>query len=195
MAWDTKTKIKVGVAGVAVVLFSIAGIMRLTQRVPTEVTPEKSDTTQPESNITGDEAIPKPAFVPPSQPAELPQDTAQAQTKRFSMDFAARYGTFSTDAPNENLRQLVAIMTGDLKTTTQERLKTTPTYTQFLSVNTRALSAQIISETTVGATVAVKAQRVYRDAGGTRVTYETATLALRRSLTGWVVERAVWNIN
>lgn len=197
MEWDTKAKIRVGVIVLVVILFSVAGIVRLLNSSDSISSGERAVThpAQATEVVIGDakaEQVPTPE--PPPQPDSAVQDNASAQLKRFALDFASRFGTFSTDAPNENIKQLLPRMTGELETWARARLKEAPVFVQAQRVTTRALSSKIMSETAVGAQVTVQAQRVYRDAQGERVTYETAQLLVRKSNLGYLVERLQWKV-
>lgn len=197
MEWDSKTKIRVAVAAVVVLLFVVAGVIRLL-RTPNDATAsatsQSPEAPSAETTDTTENTAPMPT-EPPSQPQSAVQDSEQAQLKRFALDFAARFGTYSTDAPNENIQQLFSRMTGELRVWASARLKETPVFAQAQRVTTRALSAKIISQSAIGAQVAVQTQRVYRDAQGERVVYEVATVKIRKSNAGYLVEQLQWKVS
>ncbi|OGH63428.1 MAG: hypothetical protein A2848_02615 [Candidatus Magasanikbacteria bacterium RIFCSPHIGHO2_01_FULL_50_8] len=122
-----------------------------------------------------------------------PEDSKEAQLKRVSIDFAARFGTYSSDAQAENLKQLLPQLSGDLKQWAEKNIAAAVTVSadSFTAVTTVALSAKIISQSTSKAMVEVSTQRTYVNGTDARVVYETATLSLVKS-GSWQVESVTW---
>lgn len=133
----------------------------------------------------------EPTIAAPEQ--QPPEDSKDAQLKRFALDFAARFGTYSSDAQAENLKQLMPLMSGELQTWA-EKILASPASARaekFTSVTSAALSAQIISQTSAHAVVEVSTQRSYVEGSEQRLAYEIATLSLAKSGT-WKVESVGW---
>lgn len=185
---EVKRTLVLSIAALAVVAI-VFGLIFYFKSSKTEV-PEVVVTTE----VVGEEgvAVPDPAPAPKlERPQKLPEDSKEAQLKRFCLDFVARFGTYSTDGESMNLVQLMPLLSGDLKVWAQARLSPQSKTSAFSGVTTKALSAKVVSQTTRDASVVVSSQRTYVDETGTRVVYEEATLSLVNS-GGWQVNAVSW---
>jgi len=173
---EIKRTIVLVLAALAVVAL-VFGLIFYFKSSPKDVAPEVAVTTE----VVGEEAgiLPEPVPIEKlERQQKLPEDSKEAQLKRFCLDFVARFGTYSTDGESMNLVQLMPLLSGDLKVWAQGRLTPTTAAGAFSGVTTKALSAKILSQSTTDARVVVSTQRTYVDESGSRVVYEEATLSL-----------------
>ncbi len=125
-----------------------------------------------------------------------PKDSAELQMKRLSIDFASRFGSFSTDSRNQNLEQLLGSMSASLRTWAIAKISQNQKIADeaFQSVRTRGLSAKVIDQNSTHANVEVQAQREYTEGAATHIAYEIATVELTRANAGapWLVNSVSW---
>lgn len=141
-------------------------------------------------------AAPSPIQPAPVQPVPSPAGSADRAVQVAAMTFAERYGTFSTDAPYENIKRILTLVTPSLAVELQASMKsgTLPGAGGFYGVTTRALSAAITSATETVALVKVSTQQqenVSRQ-GASQLSYKVLTLTLDHSSGAWLVSGARW---
>lgn len=119
-------------------------------------------------------------------------DSPTAQLQRQVMEFVARFGTFSTDFPNENLRELLPQMGSDLKAWATARLNAQPTFVQYQGITTKALSVDVKQKNGNVSEMEVSTQRAVTDAAGTRLRYETAVVTVSGTAQNWTVDKIVF---
>lgn len=181
-----------GVVAIAIIALIVRAIITKTGQpaapVAQQPAGEAGAPTQPLATTT-----PKTIPEPIKSPGQPMPDTADGVLKRAALDFAARFGTYSTDVQNQNLKQLLPVMTGDLRTWAEKKVAEPPKfYIAYQGVTTRALAAKIISQTSKDAKVEVSTQRVYTSAAKITTEYETARLHLIVSGSNWLVDSAEW---
>lgn len=182
----TSQKIRTGAIIVAIILLVVAGVL-MWRKKSTQKTIETPVTEAPTTSSTQ---------AKPTQPipsGAIPSDSLEAVLKRTTMDFVARFGTYSTDAENSNLKQLTARMGPTLRTWAENRMVQPPATGAFSGVTTRAISAKIITKTESAVTIEVGTQRTWRDEKGvTKTTYEIATANEIKIGTDWLVDSVSW---
>lgn len=192
MEEQTKKMIMLVIAALAVVAL-VFGIIFYFRGSTTDEAPALQE--QAAVPVQQETSEPAPVVEEPIQPVvqqNPPSDSKDAQLKRFCIDFVARFGTYSTDAQSENLKQLLPSMSGTLKTWAQGIIASaTVGAEKFSGVTTKALSAKIISQSGGSAVVEVSTQRTFTEGNATRVTYETATVSLTNN-GSWYVESVKW---
>lgn len=124
--------------------------------------------------------------------ALLATDSPSAQLERQVMDFVARFGTFSTDFPNENLRELLPQMGADLKAWATARLNAKPTIVPYQGITTKAVSVTVKQKNGNNYEMEVSTQRTVTDVAGTRVRYEIAAVTVSGNAQNWLVDRVVF---
>lgn len=195
MDFDTTRKIRITIIAVAIILFVVAGIFAIKKFMSSESDQVQTETAQPaatEELTPSTDVVAAPAPAKPIPAGSVPKDSTDAQLKRTTMDFVARFGTYSTDAENANLKQLLSRMGPQLKAWAEARLVKTPQISAFQGVTTQAISGKIISQTGLNATLEVGVQRTYRDAAGTKTAYEIATVSTVKSGDDWLVNAVTW---
>ncbi len=144
---------------------------------------------------TNDTAGPTPIQPGPAKPATA-SPSADRALQVASMTFAERFGTFSSDAPYENLTYLSSLVTPSYAQSLTSQIKTAAAVAAggFYGVTTRALSAKITSASGTAATVTVATQRqeTFSRQGTPRLTYQSLDLTLDRSSGTWLVAGARW---
>lgn len=136
----------------------------------------------------------------PVQPAPAPAVPTTSRADRAlqvaAMTFAERYGTFSTDAPYENITRLTSLVTPSFAQELAARITSAVATGAggYYGVTTRALSAVI--ETASGASAGVKVstqrQESFNRQGAPRLTYQALNLTLDHSSGTWLVAGARW---
>lgn len=124
-----------------------------------------------------------------------PTDTNVALNS-LAMTFAERYGTYSTDAPFQNLKSLGYLLTPSFQKQVNDLIKkgnsTTPG--GFYAVTTHALSAEVKNKTENTAEVAVSTQRQesFSREEAPRLSYQAIQVKLEMVNGGWLIDGAVW---
>lgn len=201
MELEKRTKILIGVASVfvivAVVLIIVGARKNKTDAAPTDQSVDEKVVMNESLGEPTDAPIVEKA-VPTAQGTTkngkiLAQDTQEAQLRRIAMDFVARFGTYSSDGNSENLKQLLPAMTPSLRAWAQARIAEKPVApTQFQGVTTRALSAKVLSQAGIDASVQVSTQRQTTTGSETAVTYVKAMVSAVKSDGTWIVDSVSW---
>ena len=117
--------------------------------------------------------------------------SAQAVAKTF----AERYGSFSTEASFQNLRDVMPLMTVAFATETEQQIATMELGGNFYGVTTRVISLQIDQDDTTGtATASLQTQReeAFGTAQNITVKYQDIILGMILENDTWVVSSAEW---
>lgn len=117
--------------------------------------------------------------------------TLQAQAKMF----AERYGSFSTEADYQNLKDLLPIMTDAFAAQTSAFILTVPKATEYYGVTTRvvAVKTDALDEAAGTASMTLGTQR--QETKGTAaptVKYQNLVLTFKKVGTEWKASSAVW---
>lgn len=190
MEEQTKRTTLLVIAALLIVVIVFAGIFYVRSRGEKAVEPPADQAQQAE-------VVEQAELVEVAVPERLekqqkpPQDTKDAQLKRFCIDFVARFGTYSTDGASMNLVQLMPLMSGELKAWADGRLASQVVSEKFSGVTTKALSAKVESQSATAAVVEVSTQRSYIEGVDTRIAYEDATVTLTYA-SGWRVTSVTW---
>ena len=120
--------------------------------------------------------------------------SAEQQIKSLARLFAATYGSYSTDAQFQNLKELNYIYTPSFAAYINQYISQTPAPAGYYSVNTRALAAEVVAFTDVNATVTIQTQReeVFSLGGESQLSYQTLRLQFNKISGEWKVDNAVW---
>ncbi len=117
--------------------------------------------------------------------------TLQAQAKLF----AERYGSFSTEANYQNLKDLLPVMTATFAAQTETSIRTAPPSTEYYGVTTRVVSVKTdaLDEAagTASLTVSTQRQETKGNAAPT-VKYQNLALTFQKIGTEWKISSAVW---
>lgn len=124
-------------------------------------------------------------------PAEA---TADQQVKSLARLFATAYGSYSTDARFQNLKELNYLYTPSFAAYINQYISQTSAPAGYYSVNTRALSAAVvdIDESTANVTVQTQRSEVYSLNGEPQLTYATLRLQFNKISNEWKVNSATW---
>ncbi len=172
---------------IALVLSALA-IWWLTRSRPAVTTPTESGS---ETVVPGSEfgTIPTPVTEPASE-----QQIAQTNLKNSALRFVEIYGSYSTDASYANLKSLDSIITPGLKQNLPSSLAAATPAQGFYGVTTRALTAQVESETGEQAVIVVSTQReeLFSREGQPQLRYQDIRLTLLNQGGVWLVDNATW---
>ncbi|MFA6593691.1 MAG: hypothetical protein WCT16_00360 [Candidatus Buchananbacteria bacterium] len=132
--------------------------------------------------------------LPAAPPERLEQENDYPiGLKQLAMSFAERYGSYSTDEPQKNIKDLESLMTVTMYKTS---LAQTPVIgaAGFSGYSVKALSADLQSVKTDSAAVLVKTQVTQTSGDGItpNVYYRNLQLTFIKSGTEWLVNQAKW---
>lgn len=146
---------------------------------------------------------PQEQAVQPAQPPEPTLSERQEQESRASSAtlqaqaklFAERYGSFSTEANYQNLKDLMPVMTDAFAAQTAANIKNMPVATEYYGVTTRvvAVKTDALDEAAGTATLTLGTQR--QETKGTAaatVKYQNLVLMFKQVGTEWKISSAVW---
>lgn len=143
------------------------------------------------------------APVVPSVPNDISQATPDmiAQNNNYPLDlrqlamsFAERFGSYSTDEPQENLLELAPLMTAQLNNALAGKRQTEENGT-FIGFTTKALSTELVNLSSNQAQAIVKVQRIQTLADGRGepiVFYADLKLDFLKVGNDWLVDGANW---
>lgn len=150
------------------------------------------------SNTNQDNANQPPEFVPPSvnleyQPPEVPAQTnTEFNITNLAKNYAARFGSWSTDSDGYNLEELLPLSSSSM----QAYLKGIDTESgseDFSGVTTKSLSAKIQASSDSSATVMVGTQRIETRADlSTDTYYQDIEIKVIKVGDTWLVNAANW---
>lgn len=179
------------ILAVSITLVVISKKRQITDAVPTG----DQTTTQDFQNNGG-------VINPTIQPTVITQDlTIKPQTDEEKMYSAAiniakifteRYGSYSTENPGQNLKDLEVLSTPELWTVLQKRIDSMTQGGEFVGVTTRAFSATVITYENNQATVRTISTREENKNGTLRTYNQEAELMLLRKGEGWLVDDIKW---
>lgn len=180
-------KLIVIIVAIALVLSALA-IWWLTRPKPAVTTPGG---TEAEVSVPGSEFGQSP--IPTAEPASE-QQVAQTSLKNSALRFVEIYGSYSTDAAYVNLKSLDSVITPNLKQSIEASITANTPAQGFYGVTTRALSAQVESETSERAVVLVSTQReeLFSREGQPQLRYQDIRLVLLNQDNVWLVDSAAW---
>jgi len=136
------------------------------------------------------------------QPTEINQNiTIKPQTTEEKMRLASeniakifteRYGSYSTDNPGQNLKDLETMSTPDLWKVLKNKIETMTTSKEFTGVTTQAFSSSIIFYENDKAIVNIISAREENKNGVLRNFNQEAEVTLVRSGSNWLVDNIKW---
>ena len=132
---------------------------------------------------------PTPIPLPPT-----PQEVAQTSLKNTALRFAEIYGSYSTDAKFANLKAINGLISESMKQSVAADMAAGAPSQGFYGVTTRALLANIESETNETALVTVSTQRqeLFSGQGELQLRYQDLRLTFVRQGEAWLVNKAEW---
>jgi hypothetical protein len=139
----------------------------------------------------------QPVFEAPSasfefQPLAPTQTGAEFAVGELAKNFAERFGSWSTDNPGANLKELSPLSSATM-VSYLNNLQTTYETDEFFGVSTKSLSSAIVSFGPTQARVLVKTQRVEKKGDAPdNVFYQDIEIALIKSGETWLVNSASW---
>jgi hypothetical protein len=106
--------------------------------------------------------------------------------------FIERYGSYSTDNPGQNLKDLESLCTPDLWKVLENRIANMKSGAEFIGVITRAFSASLTSFENNKATVAIIAAREENQNGIIKNYNQEAEIFLLKINDSWLVDNVKW---
>ncbi|MFH0928427.1 MAG: hypothetical protein V1821_03060 [bacterium] len=122
-----------------------------------------------------------------------PVDALSRNLIRFSMQFAERYGSFSSESNFQNLRDLEPVMTPGLNSYVESYIATAEAPAEFYGVTTRAATSEIITQTDTAAYLEVLTQRTETKGTAAARTYnQTLQIWVVKQGENWKADKAEW---
>ncbi len=183
-----RTKIIIILIAVIILFLIIFGIIK---NLPSEQTP----ISQTGQNLPTTETGPLPTITVPTNLEPAPTEPQEENPKIIANIFTERYGSFSSQADFQNLRDLFGQMTNNMQQKTETLIKNTKLdSTTYSGITTIVTSSTIKEQNDSSATVEVKTQRVQSTAENlrARVYQQEATLKLVRQDLKWLVDDFSW---
>lgn len=131
----------------------------------------------------------------PATPAVIsPLPSDQQQIISLAKLFTARYGSYSTDARFQNLKELSYLYTPAMQSYIDQYLASAQGSAGYYSVATRPLAVAILSQSEASAVVAVNNQRqeVFSLGGESQLIYQKLRLQFKKIDGEWRVDAANW---
>jgi hypothetical protein len=131
--------------------------------------------------------------VTPPAPPLSPQQIAESNLKNTALRFAELFGSYSSDSNYANLQAINSLVTGNFRQKVNA-LKSNPPAEGFYGVTTRALIANVASQTEATANVIVSTQRqeLFSRQGEPVLRYQDLKLTMVREQGAWLIDGAVW---
>ena len=139
----------------------------------------------------------QPVFEAPSanfefQPLAPTQTSAEFAVSELAKNFAERFGSWSTDNPGANLKELIPLSSSAMANYLNN-LEVSYEAEEFFGISTKSLSAAIVSFEPTQARVLVKTQRIEKKGNDPdNVFYQDIEIALIKSGDVWLVNSASW---
>ncbi|MDD5749670.1 MAG: hypothetical protein PHO91_02695 [Patescibacteria group bacterium] len=171
---------------IAIAILVILGVLFLIWRL--------SDRSQPMAPVEEEQPI----FEAPSVPFEFDPSLPPAQTNtefavsELAKNFAERFGSWSSDNPGANLRELLPL-SSSVMVNYLNNLEINYQSEEFFGISTKSLSSSIASLGPSQARVLVKTQRIKKQgAQPEEVFYQDIEISLVNSGDSWLVSAANW---
>jgi len=133
-------------------------------------------------------------LTPQPQPKVVSEET---KIKNFSRSFSERFGSYSNQGDYGNLEDLMPLMSDQMQTWAenyiiQQRAKNLDT-SVYSGITTKALTAQILSQSEISAQVKVSTQRIEKNiTDEQKIYYQDLILDLVKLNNTWLVDSAEW---
>jgi len=114
--------------------------------------------------------------------------------KAACLNFVSRFGSYSNSVRFQNLKDLEYMYTPQMKYWVDNIINSSAVSVDYYSVTTRALSAEILYQSSSAAEVMVNTQRqeVFTIGGDSQMRYEKIRLELQKTGDTWKVDSVVW---
>lgn len=139
-----------------------------------------------------------PKFVAPSSPSDFDPNLAPVLSSdellavNLAKNYAERFGTWSTDQPGVNLKELEVLSTRSMNNYLAS-IQIDYQATSYNGITTKSIAGQLESFATDSATVLVKTQRIETKADLSQdIYYQDIKLDLVKSNDKWLVDAAWW---
>lgn len=120
------------------------------------------------------------------------EEKIKSAVQNIAKIFIERYGSYSTDNPGENLKDLEILSTPDLWKILKSRIDSMTTGQEFVGVTTRAFSSTIVSFEKNNAKVKVISAREENKNGEIRNFNQEAEVELLFAQGSWLVDDVKW---
>lgn len=183
---DDRTK-KIGIVILILLIIAIIALIFLSRKPAAEPAPAQTPgvTLTPENS----EGVVPETLTPNGTPI-APEER---NVMRFSMQFAERYGSFSSESNYQNLIDLKPVMTVRMQQSVDAFIATQQESSEFYGVTTQAVSGVVESQTDASATVLVSTQRTETKGTSTSKSFaQQINVKLVKSGIEWKVDQADW---
>ena len=152
----------------------------------------------PSVNFNANQALPVNEQIqelpPPSEARQNEEKNYPLGLKQLAFSFAERFGTYSSDAPAANLKDLEPLMTAKMWAKTEAMMAKNIPVSGYDAYETKALNSKLVSSSKEAATVTVNTQRIHLQGNEPtqQVYYQNILLKFVRSGNEWKVDDAIW---
>ena len=186
--------ISLAVLIILAISITLAVISKKNQAVENAIVENQTNTDLMQS----DEITVIPGIQPTVVNSDLPikqqttEEKMRSAAENIAKIFTERYGSYSTDNPGQNLKDLESLSTPDLWTVLKGKIETMTVGKEFISMTTRAFSASIISFETDKAIVKTVSTKEENKSGVLREFNQEAEVTLLRNGDNWLVDDLKW---
>jgi hypothetical protein len=177
------------IGGIVIVILIILLLLFFRSRAPGG---SQNATNNPASNT-----IPSAEVIPPAaQQAAVEQHVQNAGVETVAKLFVERYGSYSTEARFQNIRDVMSLASARFATELQAQIDNAPAPTEYYGVTTVVLSVNVVSMDDAAGTAFASVSTQRTESKGSpqdhHVFYQTMELAFVKSGGEWKVESATW---
>ena len=175
------------IAGIVVIILIILLLLFFRSRSPGST----NGTNQPQITIPASQNVP-----PEQQQAAVAQHVQNAGVETVAKLFVERYGSYSTEAQFQNIRDVMPLATATYAAELQAQIDHAPTPTDFYGVTTVVLSVNVdqMDDAAGSAHAVVSTQRTESKGSpqDRHVFYQTIELTFAKEGGQWKVADATW---
>ncbi|MEK7653060.1 MAG: hypothetical protein AAB358_01065 [Patescibacteria group bacterium] len=152
----------------------------------------------PAVNLNANQALPVNEQIqelpPPSETRQNEEKNYPLGLKQLAFSFAERFGTYSSDAPAANLKDLELLMTARMWSKTEAMIAKNVPVNGYDAYEAKALTSKLESSSKEAATLTVNTQRIHIQGSELKqqVYYQSILLKFVLSGNEWKVDDAVW---
>ena len=169
----------------ALIAFVVWWFTRPAPQVPTETVPTSTEVTPVELQPWQTTTQPTPA---------TPEKISETSAKNVALRFVEIYGSYSSDAPYQNIKAVDYMFTSNFKQIVAVQSTQPSSSSAFYGVTTKALTAQVENQTESSAAVLVSTQRqeLFSRTAEPQLRYQDIRVMLVKQGDSWLVDKAEW---
>ncbi|HRY36876.1 MAG TPA: hypothetical protein P5230_03310 [Candidatus Magasanikbacteria bacterium] len=147
---------------------------------------------QTDTAIVANGTVPTAIGINPAVSPLSEEEKIKSAAQSIAKIFIERYGSYSTDNPGQNLKELESLSTKDLWNVFAKRIEGMNTGKEFIGVTTEAFSVTVTEITAEKATIRAITSREENNGGVVKNYNQEAEISLVRNGEGWLVDNVKW---